>query len=139
LFDAKGDLLVATSADTPGKLTVGTNGTVLLADSTTATGLKWSAYDPLPSQTSNSGKFLTTDGTATSWGAAVTSVASGDAARISIGGTASAPTVDLATTAVTAGSYTATTLTVDAYGRITAASNGSAGGTTNAKVYFMRG
>jgi hypothetical protein len=68
LFDAKGDLLVATSADTPGKLTVGTNGTVLVADSSTATGLKWSAYDPLPSQTGNSGKFLTTNGTATSWG-----------------------------------------------------------------------
>jgi hypothetical protein len=43
LFDAKGDLLVATSADTPGKLTVGTNGHYLQADSTTATGLKWSA------------------------------------------------------------------------------------------------
>ena len=68
LFDAKGDLLVATSADTPGKLTVGANDTVLMADSSTATGLKWSAYDPLPSQTSNSGKFLTTNGTATSWG-----------------------------------------------------------------------
>jgi hypothetical protein len=68
LFDAKGDILVATSADTPGKLTVGTNGTVLVADSSTATGLKWSAYDPLPSQTGNSGKYLTTDGTTTSWG-----------------------------------------------------------------------
>jgi hypothetical protein len=68
LFDAKGDILVATAADTPGKLTVGSNNTVLMADSSTATGLKWSAYDPLPSQTSNSGKFLTTNGTATSWG-----------------------------------------------------------------------
>jgi hypothetical protein len=68
LFDAKGDLLVATSADTPGKLTVGSNGQVLMADSSTATGLKWSAYDPLPSQSGNSGKFLTTNGTATSWG-----------------------------------------------------------------------
>jgi hypothetical protein len=68
LFDAKGDLLVATSADTPGKLTVGANDTVLVADSSTATGLKWAAYDPLPSQTGNSGKFLTTNGTATSWG-----------------------------------------------------------------------
>ena len=68
LFDAKGDLLVATSADTPGKLTVGSNNTVLMADSSTATGLKWSAYDPLPSQSGNSGKFLTTNGTATSWG-----------------------------------------------------------------------
>jgi hypothetical protein len=45
LFDAKGDLLVATSADTPGKLTVGSNGQYLTADSTTATGLKWSTLD----------------------------------------------------------------------------------------------
>jgi hypothetical protein len=45
LFDAKGDLLVATSADTPGKLTVGTNGFVLTADSSTATGLKWAEVD----------------------------------------------------------------------------------------------
>jgi len=72
LFDAKGDILVATAADTPGKLTVGTNGTVLVADSTTATGLKWSAYDPLPSQTGNSGKYLTTNGSATSWGTITT-------------------------------------------------------------------
>ena len=43
LFDAKGDILVATSADTPGKLTAGTNGQYLQADSSTATGLKWSS------------------------------------------------------------------------------------------------
>jgi hypothetical protein len=43
LFDAKGDILVATSADTPGKLTLGTDGHYLQADSSTATGLKWSA------------------------------------------------------------------------------------------------
>ena len=41
LFDAKGDILVATSADTPGKITVGTNGQYLSADSATATGLAW--------------------------------------------------------------------------------------------------
>jgi hypothetical protein len=40
-FTAKGDLLVATSASTPGKVAVGTNGQYLQADSTTATGLKW--------------------------------------------------------------------------------------------------
>ncbi len=43
IFDAKGDLLVATAADTPARLAVGTNGQVLKADSTTATGLAWGA------------------------------------------------------------------------------------------------
>jgi hypothetical protein len=45
LFDAKGDLLVATAADTPGKITVGADGTFLKADSSTATGLTWSVVD----------------------------------------------------------------------------------------------
>ena len=42
VFDAKGDILVGTAADTVGKLTLGTDGYYLQADSTTATGLKWS-------------------------------------------------------------------------------------------------
>jgi len=45
LFDAKGDILVATAADTAGKLTVGTNGYFLKADSSTATGLAWGTVD----------------------------------------------------------------------------------------------
>ena len=40
-FNAKGALLSATAASTPGVLTVGANDTVLTADSTTSTGLKW--------------------------------------------------------------------------------------------------
>ena len=43
IVDAKGDLISATAADTPARLAVGANGTVLTADSTEATGLKWAS------------------------------------------------------------------------------------------------
>ena len=42
-IDAKGDLVPGTGADTFARLAVGANDTVLTADSTTATGLKWAA------------------------------------------------------------------------------------------------
>ncbi len=41
IFDAKADLLTATANDTPARLAVGANNTVLIADSAEATGLKW--------------------------------------------------------------------------------------------------
>jgi len=43
IVDAKGDIIAATAADTVSRLAVGANGTVLTADSTAATGLKWAA------------------------------------------------------------------------------------------------
>jgi hypothetical protein len=43
IVDAKGDLISATANDTPARLAVGANDTVLTADSSTATGLKWAA------------------------------------------------------------------------------------------------
>ena len=41
IVDAKGDLIAATAADTPARLAIGTNGQILTADSTAATGMAW--------------------------------------------------------------------------------------------------
>jgi hypothetical protein len=43
IVDAKGDIIAATAADSVTRLAVGTNNTVLMADSAEATGLKWGA------------------------------------------------------------------------------------------------
>jgi hypothetical protein len=43
IFDAKGDLLVGTGSNTGTKVSVGTNGYVLTADSSETNGVKWAA------------------------------------------------------------------------------------------------
>ena len=63
IVDAKGDLISATAADTPARLAVGANGTVLTADSAETTGLKWATA-------SSGGLTLISSGSLT--GAAVT-------------------------------------------------------------------
>jgi hypothetical protein len=60
IVDAKGDLIAATAADTPDRLAVGTNGQVLTADSTAATGLAYTNKGwTLISTTSLSGASVT--------------------------------------------------------------------------------
>jgi hypothetical protein len=61
ILDAKGDLIVATAADTPARLAVGSANQVLTVDSSTATGLKWATP-------ASGGKVLqVVSGTATTW------------------------------------------------------------------------
>lgn len=71
-YTAKGVILVGTGTSTYAAQTIGTDGQYLQADSTQADGVKWATVDALPSQTGNSGKYLTTNGSTASWATIVT-------------------------------------------------------------------
>ena len=62
---AKGDLLVGTGASTPTNLGVGADGTTLVANSASATGVAWTAGNPIPNPVLNSAFQIWQRGTGT--------------------------------------------------------------------------
>lgn len=63
LVDSKGDMFIATGDDTVGKLTVGSDGTILTADSSATGGVAWAQLDQSLSAASGDTDDLNEGGT----------------------------------------------------------------------------
>ena len=66
IVDAKGDLIAGVAADSINRLAVGTNGTVLTADSSTSTGLTWTGVNQMGNPIINAGMDIAQRGTSIS-------------------------------------------------------------------------
>lgn len=98
IWNAKGDLAVGTGSDTASRLGVGANGTVLVADSAEATGLKWATISGTGDVTAASAfatdnRLLRSDGTGK--GAQASAITVDDSGNMSGIGTMSVTTLNL--------------------------------------------
>ena len=83
LLTTTGDIIYASSANTPARLAAGTSGYLLTAQGAGAAPVWAAAPVSLPSQTGSSGKYLTTDGTSASWASLVVPISTTTATAIS--------------------------------------------------------